>query len=61
MAQTSYSTKNKAIKETSQFQWNKTLPRRANEPTHAKFACAEVKEQKAIKRRKYYEIIKDYL
>lgn len=52
MVQISYSTKTKAIKETSQLQWNKTLPRRANEPTRAEFVCAEVKEQKAIKRRK---------
>lgn len=61
MVQISYSTKNKAIKETSQLQWNKTLPRRANEPTHAEFVCAEVTEQKAIKRKKYYKIIKSYL
>lgn len=61
MVQTSYSTKNKAIKETSQLQQNKTLPIRATEPTHAEFGCAEVKEQKAIKRIKYYKIIKGYL
>lgn len=61
MVQTSYSTKNKAIKETSQHQWNKTLPIRATEPTYEESVCAEVKEQKAIKRRKYYKIIKGYL
>lgn len=61
MVQTSYSTKNKAIKETPQLQWNKTLPIRAIEPPHVEFVCTEVKEQKAIKRRKYYKIIKGYL
>lgn len=61
MVQTSYSTKNKAIKETPQLQWDKIWPIRATEPTQAEFVCAEVKEQKAIKRRKYYKIIKGYL
>lgn len=48
MAQTSYSTENKTIRETSQLHWNKTLPRRANELTRAEFACAEVKEQRLL-------------
>lgn len=60
MLQASWSTKPIKKKHHSSSR-KKTLPRRANEHTYAELVRAEVTEQQAIKRRKYYKIMKGYL